>query len=85
MADVFEFLNEVCGTCVYFLETPQHTRENICRFWVPTATSYNSPAMELHVAIDRPACGQYKRHPGHLAVGTTLIDAAVDGPGVVIQ
>lgn len=63
MSSEFDFIHETCGTCAYYLETPVTVRKNICRFWVPTATSYEGPALVLHVEAERDACGQYKRHP----------------------
>ena len=57
------FLSETCGTCLYFLRVPTESRKNMCRFFVPTSTSLNQLACELHVADDRLACGQWKKHP----------------------
>lgn len=58
------FYFETCATCLFFRVTPTGGfRGNICRFWVPTATSINQVGLPLHMMANEPACGQWELNP----------------------
>ena len=59
----FDFYNETCASCVYYLKTPGHVTFNCCRYWVPSPTAINQYSIMPHVDDVFPACGCFRRNP----------------------